>query len=214
MFAFDRYNTKKISFQIPVPLFYTNDLIYVGSNGKINITFNVSPTWWSEIIGIAGSNTCAIPAIVGPPAVAAGVAYTFSNAASTFKPCSINICVTDMKLYLARAHVLSIPRNIKHTYHLKQFSTYWSSLANPGNNNNFSFSFKENRRISHIAIAFVNTSGSGTTFGKYSPTDFSSGFSITGDTETKNTTDALSNISKLVVNFCGNIYPICLIIIS
>ena len=34
------FNTNKLSFQIPVHLFYTNDLIYVGSSGKINLTFS------------------------------------------------------------------------------------------------------------------------------------------------------------------------------
>ena len=45
----------------------------------------------------------------------------------------------------------------------------------------------------------------GTTF-KYTPTDFSSGYTIAGNAETKNTNDGMSNISKLTVSFGGNIY--------
>ena len=73
-----------------------------------------------------------------------------------------------------------------------------------GTSNNFTFSFKEGRRISHIAIAFVNNTG--TTF-KYTPTDFSSGFTIGTTAETQNTTDGESNLSKLSVLYGGNMYP-------
>lgn len=35
LYNFDKYNTDKLNLQIPLPLFFSNDLIYVGSNGKL-----------------------------------------------------------------------------------------------------------------------------------------------------------------------------------
>ena len=140
-YNFDKYNTNKLNFQLPIPLFYTNDLIYVGSNGKINMTFNVDPNWYKNLILIAGSNTCGIPAIRGPPAFAAGSDYVLTTSSSVFGKCSINVAITDMKIYLCRAHVSTIPRGLSHTYRLKQFSTFYAPLS-AGTTNNFTFTFK------------------------------------------------------------------------
>ena len=194
-YNFDKYNTNKLTFQVPIPLFFTNDLIYVGSNGKIGITLNVDPNWYRNLIQIAGSNTCTI---------ANGAPYTVTNLNSGFAACSINVGITDMRLYLSRAHSLSIPRSVKLPYHLKQYSTYWAPLSN-GTNNTFSFNFKDGRRISHIILAFVNASG--TAF-KYSPTDFSSGFTINGNAEQRVTNDGMTNLNKIQLTFGNTIYPL------
>ena len=191
-YNFDKSNTNKLNFQLPLPLFYTNDLIYVGSNGKINITFNVDPSWYKNLIQIAGSNATVL-----------GDAYSLTTLASGFAANTINVSITDFKLYIARAHVLSVPRSLKLTYHLKQFSTFYAPLT-AGTNNNFNFTFKENRRISHIVVAFVNATG--LSF-KYSPSDFSSSYTILNNLETRITGDGMTNIKKIMLNFGGNIYP-------
>ena len=191
-YNFDKSNTNKLNFQLPLPLFYTNDLIYVGSNGKINITFNVDPSWYKNLIQIAGSNETVL-----------GNAYSLTTLASGFAANTINVSITDFKLYIARAHVLSVPRSLKLTYHLKQFSTFYAPLT-AGTNNNFNFTFKENRRISHIVVAFVNATG--LSF-KYSPSDFSSSYTIINNLETRITGDGMTNIKKIMLNCGGNIYP-------
>ena len=195
-YNFNKRTTNKLNFQVPCPLFYSNDLIYVGSNGNIKLTFNVdSSNWYKNLIQIAGSNTCTL---------ANGQAYDITNLSGGFSKCTINVSVTDFKLYIARAFSLSIPRNITQTYHLKQYSTFSAPLSVGGTLNNFTFSFKDNRRITHIIVAFFNARG--TTF-KSSPTDFSSSFAINGNGEQQITNDGMTNLKKLTINFGGHIYP-------
>ena len=54
---------------------------------------------------------------------------------------------------------------------------------------------KQNRRITHIIIAF--TQNSQNPF-KSTPTDFSSGFTINGNNETNITTDGMSLINNVI----------------
>ena len=84
--------------------------------------FQISSDWYKCIVNIAGSNTCGIAAIAGPPAVPAGTAYTITNKYTNFGKCTINVSITDMKLYLCRGHLtkMFIPRNRSLTYHIKQ----------------------------------------------------------------------------------------------
>ena len=94
--------------------------------------FNVDASnWFKNLIQIAGSNACGILAINANPGgnppvvgVAAGTPYNVisgngSNAA--IPACTISVTVTDLKLYLCRAHVTNayVPRSITQTMVLK-----------------------------------------------------------------------------------------------
>ena len=63
---------------------------------------------------------------------------------------------------------------------------------------------KQNRRITHIIIAF--TQNSQNPF-KSTPTDFSSGFIINADAETNITTDGMSLINNVSITIGGVTYP-------
>ena len=70
-FNFDKSCTNRINFQIPLPLFYSDELLHFGADGKCEIVFNVdSSNWFKNLIQIAGSNACGIPAGVNPLVVA------------------------------------------------------------------------------------------------------------------------------------------------
>ena len=163
-----------------------------------------TPLLYKSIVNIAGSNTRGIAAIVGPPAVAAGQAYTITNNYSGFTKCTINLSITDMKLYLCRGHLtkMFIPRNRTLTYYMKQFSPVLAQIT-ATSSTRITDSLISECRMTHIIIAFLNNK----TDYKYSPTDFSSGFTIAGDTETKNTTDPLSLIKNVRITFANNTYP-------
>ena len=109
------------------------------------------------------------------------------------------------------AHIAesSVPRGI-YTIYMKQFSPFLRNLGT-GNNNSFTVDLKQYRRMSHIAIAFINMTNE--TF-HMSPTDFSSGFSAYGGSpialqavETKNINDQLSNLYQIYITFAGIKYP-------
>ena len=123
----------------------------------------------------------------------------------------INVAVMDMKLYLNMAHIYpdSIPRS--YTMYMKQFSPFVRQLQN-GNNNSFTIDLKQWRRISHIAIAFINKSNEAF---HYSPCDFSSGFTaynnanppVLQNVETYNTTNQIANLYQVYITFAGVKYP-------
>ena len=65
---FDKSCTNRINFQIPLPSFYSDEVLHFGTNGKCEIVFNVdSSNWFKNLIKIAGSNACGIRAIVADP---------------------------------------------------------------------------------------------------------------------------------------------------
>ena len=163
--------TNRINFQIPLPLFYSDELLHFGIDGKCEIVFNVdSSNWFKNVIQIAGINACGIRAIVAdptqnPPVVGAtaGTPYKVVSGNGTnlnnIDPCTISVTVTDLKLCLCRAHVTNayVPRSISQTTALKQWCPYRTSLSQ-GTSNTILASMKQNRRITHILIAFTQNS--------------------------------------------------------
>ena len=139
-YTFDKTNTARINIQVPLPLFMCEELLYTGVNDKIELIFGISTRWFQDLIMIAGSNSCAIPAVgayvapvVGPPALPAvyaapaGTPYTVTCKNTGFTACTINVSCTDMRLYLCRGHlteniVNSLIRENTLCYYMKQFS--------------------------------------------------------------------------------------------
>ena len=99
-----------------------------------------------NLIQIAGSPACSLTG---------GSTYNTNMASSNFTACSINVSISDMRLYIARAHSLSIPKSIPLTYHLKQFSNSLSPLSN-GTTNNITVNFKDGREL-HILLLLLLT---------------------------------------------------------
>ena len=168
-YNFDKCKSNRINFQVPCPLFMADELLHFGADGAAQIVLNVDPQWASNLIQIAGSPVCSI---------GDGSTYavtTYSSIPTTAKSI-INVTMKDLKLYICRAHVTNayVPRSISQTIYLKQFSPFLVQLS-PGTNNTITAPMESTRRITHIAIAFLCNSG--TNF-KYSPCDFSSGFSV------------------------------------
>ena len=150
------------------------------------------------MIQIAGSNTCVLGTRYK---VVSGNGTNLNN----IDPCTISVTVTDLKLYLCRAHVTNayVSRSISQTIALKQWCPYRTSLSQ-GTSNTILAPMKQNRRITHIIIAF--TQNSQNPF-KSTPTDFSSGFTINADDETNTTTDGMSLINNVSITIGGVTYP-------
>ena len=199
-FGFDTYTTNRINFQIPSELFMCDELLYFGVDAKCELIFGTYSNWLQNLIGIAGST---VPAGQTNP-------YVLTNTQTPTKPYSINVLVTDFKLYMCRGHLtnVNVPRSLTCTYYMKKFSVFTSQILNSGGN--IVGNLKSGNRMTHIAIGFfINPNN---TF-KSSPTDLSCGFSSfdsgTGATfiESKNSTDAISLIKKISINFGGFTYP-------
>ena len=163
-----------------------------------------------QLIQIAGSSACQIPAITTGTPVPVGKTYTIvnnngTNATNAFGPCTITVSVVDFKLYLCRAHVTNayVPRSITQTIALKQWCPYRYSLS-AGTSNTILAPMKQNRRITHIIIAF--TQNAQTPF-KSSPTDFSSGFTEAFLEEENITTDGMSLIQNVSITIGGVTHP-------
>ena len=62
-FNFDKSMTNRINLQIPCPLFYSDELLHFGSDGACQIVLNVDGNWYKNLIQIAGSNACVMPAL-------------------------------------------------------------------------------------------------------------------------------------------------------
>ena len=125
------------------------------------------------------------------------------------KPCAINVAITDLRIYLCRARVSPdyIPRGPKgnSTVYLKQFAPCVQNLALGGGQNTIIAPFPPNRRITHIAIAFLSNIGT-QNVGKYTPTDFSSGFT-SASPDVKNSTDVQSLLNQVTITIDGVTYP-------
>ena len=208
-YNFDNSTENEITMQIPFPLFYADEPLFVGVGKRIVLRMSVDPMYAQNLICIAGSNK-----VLGGEGNVGGGDY----AITTF-PCSggssdldgktniINVAVTDMRLFLCMAHLAeeSIPRSM--TVYMKQFSPFVRPLL-AGNNNSFTVDLKDYRRMSHIAICFVNKSNESF---HQSPCDFTSGFSSLDNTGTLTTTETysyknqISNLYQLYINFGGNI---------
>ena len=85
----------------------------------------------------------------------------------------------------------------------KQWCPYRTSLSQ-GTSNTILAPMKQNRRITHVIIAF--TQNSQNPF-KSTPTDFSNNFTINGNTESNITTDGMSLISNVSITIGSVTYP-------
>ena len=208
-FNFNKSTTNRLNFQIPVSLFMTDDLLHFGVDGSCKIIFNVDPNWATNLIQIAGSNTCTIPAI--GPLIPAGTNFRITTLANptgaNMGACAINVNVQDIKMYICRAHVNNthVPRSMSLTYYTKGIVTYCTQYNNNANQLNFNAPMvtPKGRRLTHIAICFVTNPG--TQF-KSSPTDLSSGFT-NAVPEVVNTTDMQSLIQLVSITYGGYTLP-------
>ena len=80
----------------------------------------------------------------------------------------------------------------------------FDAILSTGTSNTILAPMKQNRRITHIIIAF--TQNSQNPF-KSTPTDFSSGFIINADAETNITTYGMSLINNVSITIGGVTYP-------
>ena len=48
-YNFNKSKTNRINFQVPVPLFYAEELLHFGADGAYQIVFNVDPNWVNAI---------------------------------------------------------------------------------------------------------------------------------------------------------------------
>ena len=114
-----------------------------------------------------------------------------------------------MKLYMNRGYINKsyVPRSIKSTYHMKQFSPAIGNLSF-GSTTTYTGTFDTGGRVSHIIVAFNSYPSN---YPKYSPTDFSCGYitqvTAGGISEAKNTTDAVSLLKQIQVKHGTPIYP-------
>ena len=206
-FNFDKFCENELIIQVPLPLFYADEPLFCGVGRNITIKLTTDPQYATNLIQIAGSpsafggNTFAISTL-NPYSFgyhsATGANFAVNTGITGGLPNTINVAVTDMKLYVQMAHIAesSVPRGI-YTIYMKQFSPFLRNLGT-GNNNSFTVDLKQYRRMSHIAIAFINLTNE--TF-HMSPTDLSSVFtaysgnpSTLQAVETNNINDQLSNL--------------------
>ena len=157
MYNFDRQMINRLNVQIPLPLFFSDELLYVGAGEKLEIIFGISTNWYRNIIQCVGS----FSSVLGD--------YTVVNKADTFANNTINVAITDMKLYLNRGYITSthVPRSIKGTYFMKNFSPVVANLA-LANTTTVTGTFDATGKITHVISAFNVNSGN---FPKYSPND-------------------------------------------
>ena len=210
-FNFDKYSENEITMQVPLPMFYADEPFFVGSGKKLTLRFTVDPLYAHNLIQIAGSPSVQA---TGAGGVGGGnyqvttLSYPFQSGAAQ-NTNVINVAVTDMRLYLSVAHLdkMNIPRSV--TIYMKQFSPFVRPLLT-GNNNSFTVDLKQYRRMSHIAICFVNKSNEAF---HQSPCDFSGGFTSLNNagalqtTESYINTNQINNLYQVYISFGGNKYP-------
>ena len=209
-FNFDKQNRSRINIQVPVSLFYCDELLYFG-NEKCELSFLISDTWYKDLILIAGSKGCNIPELVEGDGKG-GRAYTVTNKTSNFEKCTFNVSCTGMSLFMCRGYLTksNIPRSVSMTYYMKQFSPALTQL-NQSSSSSLIATLESKCRMTHIVIGFlVNKS---LEF-KYSPCQFDSSYTdnsikTIGPTfdETKNTQDPLTLIKNIRIVFASNSYP-------
>ena len=209
MMGFNKYYEVEVNTQLLAPMFYSDDLI--PPNTPLTLRYTVDNNFFTNLISIAGSNFSSL-----------GTPYTITKLESPLPPANtvntIAVGVVDLNLWLYRVHmpdIVGIPKEIS----IKQFDSVLHPIT-AGTHDEFNVSFKKNRRVTHIALAFCqNKSNIKTT-----TTDFSSGFFI-GQTVTANgvTTDTRSAISlfedmvysnspifqlsNIRVEYAGTVYP-------
>jgi hypothetical protein len=131
-----------------------------------------------------GGNVNAIPTGCINPANMIGVAVT-------------DMCINVFKIRMA--DVISKPIEL----YFKQYESYIHTMTS-SSGEEFNIRFSPQRKLSHIAIAFTNTS----TGLKNSPCDFSSQFTVNGTSESMNiTTSPIINLKMVRVTIGGRQFP-------
>ena len=209
MMGFNKYYEVEVNTQLMAPLFYSDDMI--PPNTPLTLRYTVDNNFFTNLISIAGSNFSSL-----------GAPYTITKLESPFPTAgtinTIAIGVVDLNLWLYRVHmpdVVSIPKEIN----IKQFDSVLHPIT-AGTHDEFNVSFKKNRRVTHIALAFVQKKANI----KTTTTDFSSGFCIgAGVTANGVTTDTSSavaitedivysnspifQLSNIRIEYAGAVYP-------
>jgi len=207
MMGFNKYNEVEINTQCFAPIMYSDDLI--PPNTPFSIRLTTDPNFYYNLINIAGSNVSTLPN-AGATNLTIGRLTSASSNSGTAN--NISVAVVDMNLWLHRVHMpnSTIPKEI----YIKQYSATVHTIT--GQHDEFNIDFKKNRRLTHIACAFIQKKGAM----KCCPTDFSSGYyigAINGTTDTPSaaaTTEAItysnSPIAQLLnirIEYAGSVYP-------
>ena len=205
-YNFNNSCNNEITMQVPFPLFYADEPLFVGVGKKIVLRLSRDPMYAQNLICIAGS-----PHVASGAGNVGGGDYKVTTLPypSVYANNTINVAVTDMCLFLCMADLAeeSIPRSL--TVYMKQFSPFVRPLL-AANNNSFTVDLKDYRRMSHIAICFINKSNESF---HQSPCDFTSGFTSLDNNnaltsaETYQFKNQISNLYQLYIIFGGTKYP-------
>ena len=210
MMGFNKFNEIDIETQCLTPAMYSDSLI--PPNTPFSIRLTVDSMFHLNLINIAGSNISSLPVAPATP-----TAFTISRLTSansnTGTLNNIGVAIIDANLWLYRVHMpdaVSIPRQI----YIKQYSSTLHTIT--GTHDEWNVDFKKMRRLTHIALAFVQKKGTM----KSAPTDLSSGFYIgatNGGTDTPNAaavTEAITQsgspimqLQNLRIEYAGAVYP-------
>ena len=152
MFNFDRQMVNRLNLQIPLPLFFCDELLHIGAGEKLDLIFGISTNWYRNLIQCVGSFASALGN------------YTVVNKADAFANNTINVAITDMRLYLNRGYITStyVPRNVKGTYYMKNFSPVVANLS-LANTTTVTGTFDATGKITHVIIGIlpIQLNGSG-----------------------------------------------------
>ena len=55
MLNFDRQMVNRLNLQIPLPIFFCDELLHIGAGEKLDIIFGISTNWYKNLIQCAGS---------------------------------------------------------------------------------------------------------------------------------------------------------------
>jgi hypothetical protein len=199
-YNFDNVQNGYLISQIPNPVFYSEDLIHLGLD-KMILDFQVSTSWWQNIIGVAGSlhvnkGVDAVPVGNVFPASAIPVTIQIYNPGVALTANTIYIQVTDFLLYMYKV-LWHEPRGVPMSIRMKKWCAvkYNSQI---GSSINAPIVLVNNRHITHIVIAFQQPN----LVGKPSTTDFTSNFADSNvAVETINTPTVHNMLQNFYCNF-------------
>ena len=145
----NKYKEIEINTQLLAPLFYSDDLI--PPNTEITLRFTPDPNYFQNIISIAGSNVCGL----------INKAFTIidmkSPNALIGTTNTIGVGIVDLNLWMYRVHMPDVVSMVKEI-NVKQFDSSIHSITTGNTHDEFPVSFKKNRHVSHVCLAFVQKS--------------------------------------------------------
>ena len=196
MMEFNKYNEIEINTQCFAPIMYSDNLI--PPNTPFTLRLNVDSSYHLNLLNLAGSTDCSLPAVNAVDLTFGKLSSATSN--SGIKN-NISVAILDMNLWLYRCHMddaVSIPREI----YINNFTSTIKPIT--GTTSEFNVDFKKNRRLTHIACAFIHPKN----VVKFTPTDFSSGFEMSTTTENYITDNSpIFQINNLRIEYAGTVYP-------